>query len=368
MPKQSAPEAQQPLTKEQIATAERERKELGRMLVPPAAPAGQAMPGAPPVTYVEPALPASPPAPAVPVDALTALRKEKQAQIDALVLKRREAKAALAEQQANAAELIRQLKADEIRLAGEAEAHERQVGQIQSELAAAEARALAAHALKDQAARQDSERLPLEQWRAKFREALQPLVARIVSGLAKLRATLRDNGATLEQVAALRSQPGLGNELRSEYIAVSEGAKQLLGALHESIRQHERALAHAEDFLPDPSSPDGKTAINGLRYELESVSGVITNRLVDIPNPRVVPPSAGIEGQTPASLDLAERVSSLLTQYASVQKRANAATRSKPELVLEIIPKDSKPRSQVMAELRGPQPEQTRAAGVPEEN
>jgi hypothetical protein len=173
------------------------------------------------------------------------------------------------------------MKLDEMKLAGESEALEAEVGAIQRELAAAEAQQLATQAVRDQAARGEIERLPLKAWQARFREELIPLVTRIVSGLVKLRAILTDKGATLEQVAALRLPTGLDGNTRSEFIAVSVGAQQILGDLHDRILAHERALAHAEDFLPDPGSPDGKSAINGLRRELENVSGMITGRLVD---------------------------------------------------------------------------------------
>jgi len=246
-----------------------------------AEPAGQAPAGAPPVTYAEPPRPAVAPAPAVNVGPLEEIRRQWLAEIEAKVQRRRAVKAELAEQQRNSAALIEQMKLDEMKLAGESEALEAEVGAIQRELAAAEAQQLATQAVRDQAARGEIERLPLKAWQARFREELIPLVTRIVSGLVKLRAILTDKGATLEQVAALRSPTGLDGNTRSEFIAVSVGAQQILGDLHDRILAHERALAHAEDFLPDPGSPDGKSAINGLRRELENVSGMITGRLVD---------------------------------------------------------------------------------------
>jgi hypothetical protein len=291
------------------------------------------------------------------------------AAIDAKVKEARALDVKLSEQEANARALIDTMKKERQELVAQREGLEREVIVMQQGLAAAEAQTLAAQALRDQATRGETERLPLKAWQAKFREELIPVVTRIVSGLVKLRAILTGKGATLEQIAALRSQPGLDDGTRSEFIAVSVTAGKLLGDLHDRILSHERALAHAEDFVPNPGSPDGRSEINGLRRELENVSGIITGRLVDIVNPRAdANPHPGIEGQTPASLDLAERVGSLLTQYAQVQKRANAVARPMPEIVIEIIPKESKPRHEVMAELRGPKPQQERAAGVPEEN
>jgi hypothetical protein len=370
------PEQQTPLTKEQIAIALAERKALASMLVPGVEPAGQApaeVLASERAThrYVEPALPPSPPAPVVDIRPAEAAKTQKLDLIAAKVIEIRKAEVELYQQKKNAADLIEQMRLERVALANQKEKLEREVGDLQRSIAAAEAQQLAAQAVRDQAARGEIERLPLKAWQAKWREELIPIVTRIVSGLVKLRAILTDKGATLEQVSALRSPPGLDGNTRSEYIAVSEGAKQILADLHGRIVEHERALAHAEDLMPDPSSPDGKTAINGLRYTLEQVSGIVTNRLVDIPNPRVLPPSSGVEGQTPASLDLAERVSSLLTQYASVQKRANQTSRPMPTITIEILPKGEKPRSEVMRELRGPSkdtfdPTQTRAEGVKE--
>lgn len=362
------PEPQQPLTKEQIETALKERKALASMLVPSAEPAGQAKPGAPPVQYVEPQRPAAPPAPAVDVSSIEAIRQQKLAAIKAKVDRRQAVKAELAEQQANSAALIETMKADERRLAAESEALEREVGDIQRSLAAVEAQHLAAQALRDQATRGESERLPLKAWQAKWREAILPLQHRIAAGLGKVQAVLRDKGATLEQVAALRSPPGLDDGTRSEFIAVSTSAGKLIADLHAAIRQHERALGRSEDFRPDPSSPDGVSACNEIRYELEQASGVTTGKLVDLVNPRVVIPAAvGIEGSTPAAAELEHRTAELLVLYAKVQKRTNAATRPVPTIQIEIIPKGEKPRHEVMAELRGPKPQQERAAGVPEE-
>jgi len=367
------PEPQTPLTKEQIAIALAERKRDASMLVPGVEPAGQA-----PVEvlaserathrYVEPALPPSPPAPVVDVSPLESIRAAKRKEIEAKIERRRVVKFELAEQQQNSAALIAQMKADETKLAAESEALEREVGEIQRSLAAVEAQHLAAQAVKDQAARGISERLPLKAWQGKWREAILPLQQRIVGGLGKLNAVLRDKAATLEKVAALRSPPGLDNVTRSTFIAVSTAAGKILTEIHDAIAAHQRALSHSEDFQPDPSSPDGVSAINGLRYELEAAAGVTTGKLVDLVNPRVViPAGVGIEGSTPIAADLEQRVGELLTQYASIQRRVNQTSRPMPTIEITLIPKESKPRSQVMAELRGPKnDQQERAAGVPE--
>jgi hypothetical protein len=362
------PEPQQSLTKEQIETALKERKALASMLVPSAEPAGQAPAGAPPVTYVEPALPPSPPAPVVEVGPMERLRQQKLAEIEAKVQRRRAVKVELVQQQENQAALIKQMKLDEAALAAESEALEAEVGAIQRELAAVEAQHLAKAALRDQAARGETERLPLKAWQAEWRKAILPLQQRIVGGLGKLQAVLRDRGATLETVAALRSQPGLDNDTRSTYIAVSTTAGNLLTEIHDAIVAHERALGRSEDFQPDPSSPDGVSAINGVRYELETVTGVTAGKLVDLRNPRVViPAGVGVEGSTPAAADLEQRAGEFLTQYASVQKRVNKTSRPLPTIEITLIPKgESKPRHEVVAELRGPKPENTHADGVPE--
>jgi hypothetical protein len=370
------PEPQQSLTKEQIETALAERRALSTLAAAtPKEPAGIAPAEVlaserATARYVEPPRPAAPPAPEVQVGPIEKLRAAKLAEIEAKVERRQAVKVELAEQQKNQAALIEQMKRDEAALAAESEALEAEVGQIQRELAAVEAQHLAKAALRDQAARGETERLPLKAWQAEWRKAILPLQQRIVGGLGKLQATLRDRGATLETVAALRSQPGLDNETRSTFIAVSTTAGNLLTEIHDAIVAHERALAHAEDFQPDPSSPDGVSAINGLRYELETVTGVTTGKLVDLRNPRVViPAGVGVEGSTPAAVNLEQRTAELLTQYAAVQKKANRTSRPTPTITIEILPKGEKPRSQVMAEQRGPSkdtfdPTQTTAEGV----
>ncbi len=72
---------------------------------------------------------------------------------------------------------------------------------------------------------------------------------------------------------------------------------------------------------------------------------------MDLPSSRVIAPSNGIEGHTNASVSMTERVASLLTQYAQVQKRANQVVR--PEIVITLKPKPEKPRHEAMAEQRG---------------
>jgi hypothetical protein len=103
-----------------------------------------------------------------------------------------------------------------------------------------------------------------------------------------------------------------------------------------------------------------------MRRALEDVSGIISGRLVDLPNPRADrQPHPGTPGDTPSSLDLAVRVTEILSTYPAIQKRVNSFARPLPEIVIEII---AKPRHETMAALKGPKPQQERAVGVPEEN
>jgi len=370
--KKPAVETFVPRTKEEIALALEERRRDASALVPGKEPAGIApaeVLASERAThrYVEAPRPAAPPAPVVNVDALTAAKQKMQALIDAKVIEMRKAEISLSEQEQNAKDLIAQMKAERQSMLQAKEAMERDVINLQRELSAVEASHLAAQAARDQAARGDSEKLPLEKWREKWREELRPIVTRIVSGLVKLRGLVKDKAATLEKVAALRSPPGIDEATRGEFIAISTEAGKVLSDLHASIVHHERVLAQAESFVPDPRSSDGKTAINGLRYDLELVSGIVTARLVDIPQPRLVNPSSGVEGQTNASIYFAERIGSLLEAYSSIQKRVNQTSRPMPTIEITLIPKgESKARHEVMAELRGPKPESTHAEGVPE--
>ena len=358
-----------PRTREEIEQALRERKALTSMLVAGPEPAGQAPPEVvaserTTPRYAEPERPAAQPAAVVDVEKLNTAKQKKQDQIEQKVVELRRLEVSLSEQEQSAKDLIAQMKVERQALLIQKEELERSVIELQREAAADDARRLSAQAAKDQIARGESANIPLAQWREQWATAILPLTGRVVAGLGRLRVLFKEKGATLETIAALRSQPGLDTELRSEFIAVSTEAGRILGDLYEAIRSHERVLAHAEDFVPDPRTPDGRSAVNGIRHELETVTGIVTGRLVDIVNPRILPPSNGVEGNTPSSVSLADRVASLLTQYASVQKRVNAVAR--PEIVITLKPKE-RPRHEVMAELRGPSPEQTRAAGVPKE-
>jgi hypothetical protein len=372
-PKKPAVETPVPRTREEFEKALAERKATASMLVPGTEPAGQvpasvAASDRAAARYVE-HRPAAPPAPVVDVRPAEQAKKEKLDLIAAKVIEIRKAEVELEQQKKNAADLIEQMRLERMALANQKEALEREVGEIQREVAAAEAQHLAAQAGRDQAARGQIAQLPLEQWRAKFREELLPIVTRIVSGLVKLRKLRDDKAATLEKIAALRSPPGIDDGTRSEFIAISTEAGKVLTELHDSIVHHERVLAEAESFVPDPRTSDGKTAINGLRYDLELVSGIVTHRLVDIPQPRIVNPSNGVEGQTNASIHFAERIGSLLEGYAAIQKCINKVAR--PEVVVTLLPKGEKPRHEQIAALRGPSkdafdPNQTRAEGVKE--
>jgi hypothetical protein len=372
--KPEIPTVAPPRTRAEIEAALAEKRVLATLATtlaatPPKEPAGQApaeVLASERVTtrYAEPERPAAPPAAPVDVEKLSQAKQTKEQLIAAKVVELRRKEVELSEQEQNAKDLIAQMKAERQALLLSKEALERDVIDLQREAAAADARRLSAQAAKDQAARGESANIPLEQWRASWATAILPLTGRVVAGLGRLRLLYKEKASTLETVATLRSQPGLDNELRSEFIAVSTEAGKILGDLHEAIRVHERVLVHAEEFRPDPRTPDGRSAVNGIRHELESVTGIVTGRLVDIVNPRVLPPSNGVEGNTPSSVDLAERVAAVLTQYADVQRRINRVAR--PAVVITLGPKPERPRHEVLAEQRGPAPVQVKAEGVPE--
>jgi hypothetical protein len=181
---------------------------------------------------------------------------------------------------------------------------------------------------------------------------------------------VKEKGKTLEQVSTLRCPPDLPAQEWSEFRATSIAAGKVLTELHDAIRWHQNVIGRAEDFSPTPTSQDGRSEVNAMRRELEDVSGIISGRLVDLPNPRADrQPHPGTPGDTPSSLDLVERVTEIVSAYPAIQKRVNSFARPLPEIVIEIIPRDSKPRSQVMAEMRGSKNEpQTHATGVPVED
>jgi hypothetical protein len=359
-----------PRTKEEIETALKERKALTTMLVPPAEPAGQAKPGAPPVTYAEPALPPSPPAPVVDTTSISAARQSKLDEIEKKAKAIRALEGELATQEQNAAALIAQMRVERQALVQQREALERDVIAAQQALAAAEAQQLAEKAVTDQASRAYAERLPLNQWREEYKKQITPLIRRTQEGLGRLLSLVKEKGKTLEQVSTLRCPPGLPEQEWSVFRATSIAAGKVLTELHEAIRWHQAVIGQANDFAPTPTSQDGRSEVNAMRRALEDCSGIVTGRLVDLSNPRADrQPHAGTPGDTPSSLELAARVTEILSTYPAIQKRVNSFARPLPTIEITLIPKgESKPRHETMAELRGPKPQQERAAGVPEEN
>jgi hypothetical protein len=355
-----------PSTPKEIEVAERERTELATLAgQKPAELPGQAPADAPPVRYAEYALPPSPTPPAVDPQPILDRAAQLKVQIDETVRAIAKATADLEHQKAVERAALEKCRQQQAALVSTKESLERAVGQAQSELATLEARELARQAVEDQKARQVSERLPLDEWRAKFRDQIRPMIQRVQQGHAKLKALLKDKGQDLEFVSALRCPPGLPEGLHREYQTVSIEAGKLFEDIHRAIKAHEKVIARAEDFVAWPNSPDGRSEINALRWELERCSGIITARLVDIPHPDPdLRPRPGTEGHTPLSIDCAQRASSLLKQYANVQTRVNAILPAPPALVAQT----ERPRHEVMAIARGPQerPEQTHAAGSPE--
>lgn len=358
-----------PKTREEFEKALAERRALTTMLVPGKEPAGQAKPGAPPVTYAEAPRPAVPPAPQIDREKVVSARDARLAEVDAKVEEMRRLEVELETQQKNAEELVKQMKSERQAILVQKEELERSVIRIQQDLARQEALDLLGQ--QETAQARANGRVPGEQAAREVKALLEPLIWKTALGAAKLKEILATHGSALERISKLRARDGYTNEDdRVSYINTTTLAGTILDELHAAINQHERALQKASALTSrasldvDPrgtygSEPD-HTLVCEVQLVLEQVSGMVQAQRFG--SSIKVPTSKDYnESPTTHVVDgFRERITSFLAQFAEVARRA-----PRPTLEITILPKE-KPRHQVMAELRGPKPESTHAEGVPE--
>ena len=264
-------------TPEEIATAEKERAELVRMIVAPAEPAsGQAPAGAaafqrPSTIGTEPLIPAQP----VDVEHLTKARQSRLEAIAQAGRKVRELEAQLEEQQRNAEELAKQIKADRLAIVQEKERHEQEAIRHQHEINRSDALAAAA-ALEQSTA--DRQVLILDEkaaWRNKLQATLKPLIEMARQELAELQSIQGGSSEIFGRAAAYKvdlslSQIGDGGVLYHTLDAACESCHKTNEETKASIAQCQRALGAAKrivEYLP-PDTADGRLMISRVTTDL----------------------------------------------------------------------------------------------------
>jgi hypothetical protein len=358
-----------PRTKEEIALALAERKRDASMLIPPAPWGAAERPNTVVVQHESTVQ-------AVDRSELTKKKAELDKQLEEASLLVVEAESRLHAQKLLETDAVKAREAERMKLVQQKDAAQQAAIKVQQELQELEALALLAEQEADARQRDQAAEVPAARFEAAAQKALEPMILKTATGYGGLTKLLQKHESTLTRIDALRAPTFNTEDERVSYMETSGRGGRILRELKDVIREHHQVLQAAAGFKPQ-NSADGHRKIAELQHRLELTSGVVladrgawVKLAGDTVNQSVkatseISSKEYNDSATTVHVDrFTDMIAGFLKQFSDVAK---TTPRPLPTIEITLIPKESKPRSQVMAELRGPKPEQTRAAGVPEQ-